>query len=244
MTCRAIIWCGAITQPRQRVQRRGKERRDLPAMERVIFRSDIELAIQAAQRRQVRPEDIWAFVCDEELLPETFAGRVYPATVPALQAAMKSIEQVATAEDHLIFIATNHGTAEGLLVETAPSDEFTESDDEPAFLSLLILQHCLEPILGQQILVIATCYAGIFLPLGSARRAILAVCGANKPYEIKFVELDPPRNPFLYELLSRWAGVSLANYAVPEPASMSEAFRTIEPDFEGCGSAGDASWPD
>lgn len=244
MTCRAIIWCGAITQPRQRVQRRGKVRHDLPATERVIFRSDIELAIQAAHRRQVRPEDIWAFVCDEELLPEAFAGRVYHATVPALQAAMKSIDQVATAEDHLIFIATNHGTAEGLLVETAPSDEFTESDDEPAFLSSQLLNHCLDPIPGQQILVIATCHAGVFLPLGSARRAILAVCGADKPYEIKFDGLDPPRNPFLYELLSHWAGVSLGNYAAPARRSISEAFGVVEPDFQGCGSAGDASWPD
>jgi hypothetical protein len=213
-------------------------------MERAIFRSDIELAIQAACRRQVRPEDIWAFVCDPGLLPETFTGHVDHATVAALQAAMESIAQVATREDHLIFIATNHGTAQGLVIETEPSDEFTEDDGEPEFLSLPVLQRCLEPIPGQQILVIGTCHAGIFLPLGSARRTILAVCGADKPYEFDFSELDPPRSPFLYELLSRWAGVSLANYAVPEPTSMLEAFRVIESDFPGCDSAGDASWPD
>lgn len=250
MTCRAIIWCGAITnprapslRPRKTERRRDKALHHRPAVERAIFQNDIELAIQAAHHRQVRPENVWAFVCDRDLLPEDFAGQVHHATVAALGAAITTIAQIATADDHLIFIATNHGVPEGLLVESKPFDDLAEDVDEPVLLSPERLQQSLDTIPGQQIVVIGACYAGIFLPLANACRAILAVCGAQKTYG-NDREPHPPRNHFLYELLSRWAGVSLANLAVPERVPMAKAFLAIKADFDGCDSSGDARWPD
>jgi hypothetical protein len=230
MTCRAIIWCGFI-------------KKSLGVVEANIFRNDIELAIAAALQRHVRPQDVCALVCDPSLLPQAFSGQVLPATLESLEAVTNSIAQVATPDDCLLWIATNHGDRDGLLIETEPLDEFAE-DDAPRFLSPDLLARYLDPLPGNQIGIIATCYAGIFSPLANQRRAMFAACGPRDVYIVDYGDLHPPRSPFLYEMLSHWAGVSLGNYAAPARRSILEAFGVVEPDFQGCGSAGDASWPD
>lgn len=181
MTCRAIIWCGFV-------------KRSLGGVDEAIFRSDIELAIHAAHRRNVRPEDVFALVCDRELLPARFDGQVHPATIEALRAVIQSIAHVATADDGLLWIATNHGDTEGLLVETEPQDEFAE-EDEPCFLSPDLLARWLDAIPGTQIGIIATCYAGVFLPLANERRAMFAACGASDVYIVDYADLHPPAQP-------------------------------------------------
>ncbi len=174
----------------------------------VISRSDIELAVRAARQRHVRPQDIWAFVCDHELLPEDFAGQVHPANVAELQAVMGSLARIATDADHLLWIATNHGEHDGLLVQSEPLDELAD-EDEPPRLSPDLLRQSLDALPGQQIAVIAACHAGIFLPLASERRVVLASCGAGSAYRASR-STEPPCSPFLCDMLSHCAGVNFS----------------------------------
>jgi hypothetical protein len=144
-------------------------------------------------------------------------------------------------QTHLLWIATNHGEHDGLLVQSEPVDELAD-EDEPPRLSPDLLQQSLDALPGQQIAMIAACHAGIFLPLASERRVVLASCGAGSAYRAsRFTE--PPCSPFLCDMLSHWAGVNFPNYEPPARRSIAEAFHELQPKFPGCESRGEARWP-
>ena len=145
----------------------------------------------------------------------------------------------------MLLVVTNHGDPDGLLVDTPPPDEFAEGDEDdgdPPLLSPLLLQRHLETIPGQQIAVMATCYAGIFSDMANDRRIVLTACGPEEVHRVQLHEQHPPRSPFLYEILSHWAGVSLADYEPPAPRSMAEAFAA--PACPGGHCQGSTRWPE
>lgn len=191
----------------------------------------------------MHPEDVWALVCDQDLLPHLFPGQRHRATLASFEEVAQRLARIADPDDGLLLVVTNHGDPEGLLVDTPPPDEFADDLVADSLLSPDVLGRHLATIPGHQITIIATCYAGIFLPLASERRAVLTACGAGDVYRIRIYEHDPPRSPFLYELLTHWAGVSLANYETPEPRPLAEAFATIEPDCPTCQRQGTSRWP-
>jgi hypothetical protein len=237
MRHRAIIWCGMVRDGRKTPK----------CIEQTIFRHDIELTIRAARARGVRAEDIWALVCDPSLMPTDFAGQVHGARVSALHEVASGIARTATDNDCLLFVATNHCEhPDGLLMECEPADEFKADEDldDPVFLSPARLAQQLEMMPGRQLVVIATCFAGLFVSMATEHRAIFAACAERQLYRWKYGIQEPPRSPFLYELLSRWAGVSLANYESPEPRSMIESFSDIESEYPGCVCNGSARWAD
>ena len=233
MTCRAILWCGYI-EPRR------------PTEEAAIFRHDIELAIRAAHARGVPPDEIHALVCDRALLPDDFRGHWHRADWQSFQRIMGKLAQIATTQDACLFIAINHGDRDGLLIEREPASEFDDGSviDTPEFLSPGLLARFLDAIEGQQIAIVATCHAGVFLAIESSCRMVCAACDENQPLRWNIHEQHPPRNPFLYELLSHWGGVSLADYDAPTRCSLDDAFRAIASEFPGSAIRGRASWPD
>lgn len=213
-------------------------------VDEAISRNDIELAIDAAHARGVRPQDVWALVCKRDLLPEGFAGQHRRATLASFEEVAQHLAKTCGPQDGLLLVVTNHGDPEGLLVDTPPPDEFAEDAEDPPLLSPALLQQHLDAIPGPQIAVVATCYAGIFLPVASDRRAVLTACGPDEIYYVNRYTQQPPRSPFLYEVLSHWAGVSLADYEAPAPLSMAEAFTATKPACPGCHCEGSARWPE
>ncbi len=231
MKYRAIIWCGLITNT------------DPPRdVQEVMFGHDIDLAISAARARGVNPDDIWPLVCEPSLVPPELAAQTLPADLASLERIIKAIARDATDDDRLLFVATNHGDREGLLMETEPADEFDEDISVPAFLAPTHLAERLDVIRGQQLAVIATCYAGVFLPMAGQRRVVVAGCAADAVYHWNYHQQQPPRSPFLYELLSHWAGVSLADYEAPEARGMADAFAVIQSEHPGCAYHGNGCW--
>jgi hypothetical protein len=123
MTKRAILWCG--------YGRRAKENLDFE-----ISANDLYLSIRAALAAGVKREDIYPFVCDEDLLPSDFRGACRPPTLTSLDACLQEIRRGAAPEDALIFIATNHGDKDGLYT-SAVFDEL--SLDAPSVLNPSLL---------------------------------------------------------------------------------------------------------
>lgn len=213
MTYRALLWCGQADPAR---------RFDFPASVR-----DLDLAVRAARKLGVRGEDIYAFLCRGDLLPEGLGeSHYYPATVRALERVLAQISRSASAEDALLFVATNHGIQRGLIT-SATVDEFAEEEGSE-LLTPQTLRQCLDRLPGAQVLAFATCHAGIFLPLGQAGRAVLACCAADQRY---IVQEDPPCSPFLIELFKAWCGAELPGYETgfaSKVAELSAAFAQAE----------------
>jgi hypothetical protein len=198
MTKRAILWCGQMRRPNLGRDEFGRTREVgdplLASDDFKIQANGLELAFQAALSLGVTNDEIYIFVCDSELLPQRFHGASYQATVLELQRVILGIAGRAARGDALLFIAVNHGTPGGLLT----SEPVSELDDESPITLLTpdALDHCLRPFQGQQVLVIAACYAGSFLPLGSADRAVLVSCAPHETYKI-------PREGTAWSALSR-----------------------------------------
>lgn len=193
MTRRAILWCGWAVPTRKL---------DFPASMR-----DLDLAVRAAQALGVRRENIHAFLGHEDLLAGLAVSQ-YPATVEALERVVAGLRHGSTADDALLFIATNHGERHGLLT-SALVDEFADEEETPRLLTPEVLRRCLDGLMGTQVLVLATCHAGIFLPLARDGRAVLASCSADQRY---LVQEEPACSPFLVELFRAWCCTELPGY--------------------------------
>jgi hypothetical protein len=212
MTRRALLWCGWANPARKF---------DFPASVR-----DLDLSLRAARALGVRDEDIHAFLGHEDLLSSGLAVSQYPATVDALERTVKGLARNADVDDALLFIATNHGEHHGLLT-SAPVDEFSD-DDGPQLLTPEVLRQCLDGLPGTQVLVFATCHAGIFLPLAREERVVLASCTEEQRY---LVQEDPPCSPFLIELFRAWCGTELPGYETrfsPSITDLDAAFLQAE----------------
>jgi hypothetical protein len=204
MTRRAILWCGWAVPTRKL---------DFPASVR-----DLDLAVRAAKALGVREADIHAFLGHEDLLTPGLAVSQYPATVEALERVMAGLARGSTEDDALLFIATNHGERHGLLT-SALVDEFADEEATPRFLTPEVLRRYLDGFLGTQVLVLATCHAGIFLPLGREGRAVLASCSADQRY---LVLEEPACSPFFVELFKAWCCTELPGYETRFSSDISE----------------------
>lgn len=204
MTRRAILWCGWAVPTRKL---------DFPASVR-----DLELAVRAAQALGVRQEDIHAFLGHEDLLTPGLDVSQYPATVEALERVVAGLMRGSTADDALLFIATNHGERHGLLT-SALVDEFADEEATPRLLTPEMLRRCLDGLPGTQVLVLATCHAGIFLSLARNGRAVLVSCSADQRY---LVQEEPACSPFLVELFRAWCCTELPGYETRFSSDISE----------------------
>lgn len=219
MTTRAILWCGYVKPAEQRRRCVAGQFTDFDFGASV---HDLEMAIAAAHALGVSPRNIHALVCRDDLLPPDFRGNTQPPTREALMRVTTSIARTSNPDDVLLFLASNHGESEGLFV-APPIDEFADDTSEPAYLRPTDLATCLEPLSGPQVLVIATCYAGIFLPLGARpNRVVMTACAADEKY---YVEGDEtPHSPFLHALLGAWSGVALPSHPTVARRGLSDAF--------------------
>jgi hypothetical protein len=179
---------------------------------------DLDLAVRAARALGVRAEDIHAFLGHEDLLTPGLAVSQYPATVEALERVVARLARDSTADDALLFIATNHGERRGLLT-SALVDEFADEEVTPRWLTPEVLRRCLEGLAGTQVLVLATCHAGIFLPLAREGRVVLASCSGDQRY---LVQEDPPCSPFFVELFKAWCCIELPGYVTRFSSGISE----------------------
>ncbi len=204
MTRRAILWCGWAVPSRPL---------DFPASVR-----DLDLAVRAAQALGVRQEHIHAFLGHEDLLTPGLAVSKHAATVEMLERVMAGLARGSAKDDALLFIATNHGERQGLLT-SAPVDEFADEESTPRLLTPEVLRRCLDGVLGTQVLVFATCHAGLFLPLAREGRAVLASCSAEQRY---LVQQEPACSPFLVELFKAWCCTELPGYETRFSNAISE----------------------
>jgi hypothetical protein len=144
-----------------------------------------------------------------------------------LERVLARLARSATEEDALLFIATNHGEQQGLLT-SSPVDEFSDDEEGPRLLTSEVLRRSLDAVAGTQVLVLATCHAGIFLPLARENRAVLASCAADQRY---LVQEEPPCSPFLVELFKAWCRTELQGYETlfsPGVVELDTAFAQAE----------------
>lgn len=151
MTRRALLWCGWADPARVL---------DFPASVK-----DLDLAVRAARALGVRDMDMHAFLSHADLISDPEVSQ-HAATIDALERVVASLAREATADDALLFIATNHGEQLGLLT-SGPVDEFSSDEDMPRHLSPAILRQCLDKIPGTQVMIFATCHAGGLSSLGA-----------------------------------------------------------------------------
>jgi hypothetical protein len=215
MTKRAILWCGHIRAAiRVRdAEGRLRERGD-PLLAADDFRiqvNGLELAFRTARALGVPREEIHACVVRDDLRPRELVTERHQPTVAGLRRLAGSLARGATAADALLFVAANHGRRDGSLVTDDPLDEV--GDPIGARLDAETLGDCLRPIAGAQVLVIATCFAGAFLPLAAdPRRAVVAACSATEEHRVS--RDDGTCSAFLDELFGAWSGVAHSD-AVP-----------------------------
>lgn len=228
MTCRAILWCGFVSRPagKGRLDRATAVQGAFPDCDFPASVNDLEIAYRAAKALGARAADIYPHVCDPDLLPPALVARWSPPTKEALARTLKGIRREASSGDRLLFIATNHGTRDGLLT-MVEVDEFEDAPTSP-FLTPEDLSRSLDSVQGDHTVVIASCHAGIFLPLGDhPNRTVLAACGADVVYRIHREERSC--SPFLVELFASWCGVSLwddvptSNLPLPEALARATA---------------------
>jgi hypothetical protein len=204
MTRRALLWCGWADPARKL---------DFPASVK-----DLDLAARAARALGIMDQDIHAFLGHEDLLSSSLAPSQYPATVEALERVTARLAHSSAEDDALLFVATNHGEAHGLLT-AAPVDEFASEGEVPRLLTPEVLRRCLDALPGAQVLVLATCHAGIFLPLAREQRIVLASCAADQRY---LVQEEPACSPFLLELFKAWCSTELPGYETRFSSSIAE----------------------
>jgi hypothetical protein len=209
--------------------------------------NSLELSFQAALALGIAPEEIHACVIRDDLLPQGFdVRRNHPATVDGLRRLVRSFALRAKPEDALLFIAVNHGNRSALATAD-PVDEFSDARVAPQ-LTPAVLDDCLKPLRGSQIVVVATCYAGIFLSLEKRDdRAVLVACAAEEAYLVSREDCAWPA--FLDELFGAWCECSLSDAVPRTRLSLQEAFDRAQrrladenaPNLPLC--AGAAAWP-
>lgn len=217
MTRRAFLWCGYARPPRQD----HKGRTILNAYDFVASKNDIAIAILAARALGIADREIYPFLCDDGLLPSDFSAPVYGATEKELRRVTQRTALQAGPEDPLLFVASNHGVQEGLLM-AASYDEL--GDDTPLHLTPAALQECLSRLTGPQLVIVATCHSGTFLQLGArANRLVVTACNEHEKYLVTSDDEDA-HSPILRTLLSAWCGVAPGDRAAPAPVSLDAAF--------------------
>jgi hypothetical protein len=252
MTKRAILWCGHV---RERVVARdelgrARELDDplLPTDDFKIQCNSLELAFKAALSLGVPDHEIHACVIHEDLLPQGFdPRRRHPATVDGLRRLARDLAERAGAEDPLLVIALNHGDEDALVTADPPLDEFDE-DRVVQRLTPGALEDCLRPLRGPQVVVVATCHAGIFLPLAAREgRAVLVACPADAVYWVSREGCAWPA--FLDELFGAWCECSLSDAVPRDRLALDEAFARAAARLAEAGAAnlplraGAAAWP-
>lgn len=251
MTKRAILWCGHVREP---VIRRDEFSRTREVSDPLLVTDDakiqcnsLELSYKAALALGVDSNEIHACVIRDDLLPQGFDPRHnHPATVDGLRRLVRSFASRAKPEDALLFIAVNHGNR-AALVTADPVDELDEDHVAPQ-LTPAVLDECLNQLGGSQVVIMATCYAGIFLSLQKReRRAVLVACAAEEVYLVP--RQDCAWSAFLDELFGAWCAFSLSDAIPRTRLSLQEAFirahmRLVEdnaPNLPLC--EGAAAWP-
>lgn len=223
MTRRAILWCGHVRPAGARypLGRSMSDAAGFPDCDFPASVNDLELGFRSARELGISVKDIHPLVCDPDLLPSELSSRSLPATLESLENVLARIRRAALPEDALLFVATNHGCPEGLLTST-PVDELDELDG-PVLLSPEHLGGALDSIPGAQVIIVAACHAGIFLPLGGPPdRTVLASCAADLVYRVHREERSC--SPFLVELFASWCGVALWDDVVTARHPLGEAF--------------------
>jgi hypothetical protein len=228
MIRRAILWCGDVRSPISEhdtwgIKRSAKDqRREDPdplhyTDDFRIQANGLDLAFRAARELGVPPDEIYACLLREDLAPQELRTEVAMATVPGLRGVVSQIARRFSSEDALLFVAVNHGymRADGGApeVELATADRVDQfGDPAQSRLTPEVLDDCLRPLAGPQVLVIATCFAGGFLPLARDHRAVVAACGATEKHRVS--RADGTCSAFLDELFGAWSGVAHSD-AVP-----------------------------
>ncbi len=258
MTKRAILYCGQVRQPAIRRDMRGnpcKLRGSLLEIDDEYAGTDdfkiqcnsLELSFKAALALGVDRNEIHACIFNNDLLPPSFVPRNnHPATVAGLHRLVRGFTSRAKSEDALLFIAVNHGD-DTALITADPVDEFGEEHMAPR-LTPAALDDCLRALPGSQIVVVATCHAGIFLSLSERPdRAVLVACAAEDKHLI--ARQDRAWSSFLDELFGAWCGCAFSAAIPPKRLPLHEAFVTAyarlaeekAPSLPLC--AGLAQWP-
>jgi hypothetical protein len=140
-----IIWCGSA-DPAQRV--------DFSAS-----LHDIRIICERVTSSGINPTNVHLLLCSPDLAPERWDGPIRSATADELRALLSEIS--GSTDDRLLLIATNHGDYDGLLVSSPPPDPF-DYHDPPSNLGPQVLSSCLDIFAGEQVLILGTCYSGIF----------------------------------------------------------------------------------
>jgi hypothetical protein len=217
MTARVFLWCGHVRPPHQDRKGRGV----FNAYDFSASKNDVALTIRAARALGISDREIYPFVCDEALLPPDFNERVYDATAAELRRVAQRVAARPRAEDALLFVASNHGERQGLLM-TARYDEL--GGDEPLHLTPAVLEDCLSGFGGPQLLLLATCHSGAFLTLGARpNRLVVTACSEHDKYHVTNDDEDA-HSPLLRRLLGPWCGVACGDHAPPSRLSLDEAF--------------------
>ncbi len=221
---RAILWCGQvekgrIPQPDYNDKRlTNKEKLLVSNSPETLFPVDdfslqangLELAYQAARGLGVAEAEIYACLVQADLQPQNLKTEIRRATRDELERLIREISERSDATDTLLFIAVNHGSSDGLATAEDVTDPMREDVD--TILTPERLQASLDILDGPQVLVLATCHAGVFLTLGRDNRRVLAACGADERYFVP--RSDNICSPFLDELFGAWCGYA-QNDAVP-----------------------------
>lgn len=227
MTKRAILWCGHVREPVLRRDEFGLRREEVgdpcgATDDAKIQRNSLELAFQAARALGVPRQEIYACVIHDDLLPEGFdMKRHHRATVDGLQRLARTLAARAEPEDALLFIAVNHCDKEAL----ATADPVDELDEDRIIQRLTpeVLDDCLRPLGGLQVIVVATCHAGIFLPLAEHEgRTVLVACPAEEVYLVPRQDCAWPA--FLDELFGAWCACALSDRVSRTRLPLGEAF--------------------
>lgn len=250
MTARAILWCGQVRRPQLDRDEFGRivevGDRELPLDDAKIQANSLELAFEGALALGLSAGDVFACVLTPDLLPQRFGTERYGATITDLRRVVAEISKRSVTGDALLFIAVNHGAEDGLLTSEPPLDEFDQERTVPR-LTPAVLDDCLRPFEGPQVIIVATCHAGVFLPLGRNDRVILAACAQGDKYYVS--RRDHAWPAFLDQLFGAWCGFALADTITRTRLDLDAAFIRAHAALEGVGArnlpqrAGTVVWP-
>lgn len=225
---RAILWCGHVRRPTFARDAEGRRREVgdtlLAADDFRIQVNGLELAFRAAEVLGVPENEVYACLVRPDLAPQSLRTDVFEATVAGLRRLASRIGPRSKPDDALLFVTVNHGSRDGCLVTADPMDEFAADDaPPPPRLTPAVLDECLRPIAGPQVIIVATCFSGAFLPLANdPRRAVLAACPANEEYTV--TRAEGTCAAFLDELFGAWCGVAHSDDVPTARLALNDAF--------------------
>lgn len=238
---RAVLWSGAV-EPWEHP--RPGQRHD-----RGIQLRDLQRAYRGARALGVGPRDIHAFLVDEDLAPDDLpASQLYPATIAALEKLLSSLTGM---DDELLFIAVNHSTNRGMATAWVAEEDGEEFVQDSHLLTPATLSRLLDPLGGNQILILSVCYAGIFTSLGREGRMVMTSCGVES-YRVQTWDGENAVCPFLEATLRAWCGYDEKEDFFAAPARQPIALASVPDrakDFLTTfkfipGIAGSANWTD